>query len=196
MNRAALVLGGLGGLAALALLHDPARQAVTDTADELTDRWTMDLDAAILEHPNLRAFLMMIRAGEGTADANGYRRLFGGALFDDYADHPRTRVTRRAGAGTLTSTAAGAYQILAKTWDSYRAAWGLTDFSPPSQDAFAVGLIRQRGALADVLSGRFAEAIRKCAKEWASLPGSPYGQPTKTLAQARAVYEQHGGTYA
>jgi len=37
-----------------------------------------------------------------------------------------------------------------------------------------------------VKAGRFDAAVAKCAKEWASLPGSPYGQPVKTLDQARA----------
>jgi NAD-dependent dihydropyrimidine dehydrogenase PreA subunit len=47
----------------------------------------------------------------------------------------------------------------------------------------------------DVLAGRLGDAIAKCAREWASLPGSPYGQPTRTMAQARATYEQFGGAY-
>jgi hypothetical protein len=38
--------------------------------------------------------------------------------------------------------------------------------------------------------------VKKCALEWASLPTSPYGQPTVTMAQARAEYEQAGGHYA
>lgn len=163
-----------------------------DTLDELTDM-TETIDT---KHPNVRAFLAMIRAGEGTADPAGYSRLFGGAQFASFADHPRIAVTRTLAGKPLTSTAAGAYQFLARTWDECRAALNLPDFSPASQDAAAVYLIRRRGALSDVKAGRFNEAVRKCAKEWASLPGSPYGQPVKTLAQARKTYETNGGTYA
>jgi muramidase (phage lysozyme) len=145
-----------------------------------------------LSNPNCAAFLRMIRAGETSQDDDAYRMLFGGALFDGFEGHPNIKVTR----GALTSTAAGAYQFLQRTWDECVRALGLGDFSPASQDLAAVYLIKRRGALADVLAGRFDDAVRKCAREWASLPGSPYGQPTKTLAQARAVYEQFGGQYA
>jgi len=142
---------------------------------------------------NLQAFLRVIRAGEGTDDPQGWRRHYGGALFDgSLADHPRVAIK----AGRWTSTAAGAYQFLARTWDECRAALGLPDFAPVSQDLAAVYLIRRRGALPDVLAGRLATAIAKCNREWASLPGSPYGQPTRTLAQATATYTQAGGTLA
>lgn len=183
----------LAAVAALVALAVWQREAVADTFDEITDD---TMTTADLENANVRAFLAMIRAGEGTADANGYRRMFGGKLFDSYADHPRVKVSASLGGQVITSTAAGAYQFLSRTWDECAAALELTDFSPPSQDEAAVFLIRRRGALADVKAGNFEEAVRKCAKEWASLPGSPYGQPVKTLAQARATYEKAGGTYA
>jgi muramidase (phage lysozyme) len=44
-----------------------------------------------------------------------------------------------------------------------------------------------------VIAGNFQEAVRKCAREWASLPGSPYGQPMRTLAQALETYASYGG---
>lgn len=147
---------------------------------------------ALASSGNLRAFLAVIRAGEGTADADGYRRHYGGSHFDSYADHPRKVIT----AGRWTSSAAGAYQFLSRTWDECAKALALPDFSPASQDLAAVFLIRRRGGLADAMAGRLNEAIAKCAKEWASLPGSPYGQPTKTLAQAHATYSQAGGKLA
>lgn len=131
---------------------------------------------------NLRAFLAMIRVGEGTADSGGYHRLFGGRNFASLAVHPRIAVPF----GDTTSSAAGAYQILARTWDEIAGIYGLTDFSEVSQDIAAAGLIKRRGALADVLAGRFEAAILKCNREWASLPGSPYGQPTVTMSSALA----------
>ncbi len=131
----------------------------------------------------VRAFLSLIRVGEGTGDAGGYSRLFGGRQFDSYADHPRVPVAF----GNTYSTAAGAYQILARTWDEIAAQYSLLDFSPASQDLAAVALIKRRGALGDVLAGRYASAIEKCNKEWASLPGSPYGQPTLTLGRASTI---------
>ena len=142
---------------------------------------------------NLSAFLRVIREGEGTADDNGYRRQFGGKLFASYADHPRDPVTAVLGGKPITSTAAGAYQFLSRTWDECRAALNLPDFSPENQDRAAEYLIKRRGALDDVNAGRLEQAIAKCNREWASLPGSPYGQPTRTMAQARTTYQSFGG---
>ncbi|MDO9313409.1 MAG: glycoside hydrolase family 104 protein [Burkholderiaceae bacterium] len=151
-----------------------------------------DLRAA-LKNPNVTAFLHVIRVGEGTPDAEGYRRMFGGALFFGYADHPRSPQTAKSGSKPITSSAAGAYQFLSKTWDGLVKQWGFSDFSPPTQDEAAIALIVGRKALDDVMAGRIQSAIRKCADEWASLPGSPYGQPTKTLQQAISTYKQAGG---
>lgn len=148
--------------------------------------------AADVLNTNVQAFLRVIRHGEGTDDANGYRRLFGGGLFTGFADHPRITVKKSG----YTSTAAGAYQILSSTWDETKAYMGLVDFSPASQDKAAVGRIAARGALEDVKAGRFTDAVKKCAKEWASLPFSPYGQPTITIATAQGVYAANGGSFA
>jgi muramidase (phage lysozyme) len=149
--------------------------------------------AQALGNANVKAFLAVIRAGEGTADQDGYRRHFGGALFDSFADHPRKAITAGLGKNQYTSTAAGAYQHLSRTWAECKAALNLPDFSPASQDLAAVFLIDRRKALQDVLDGRIEDAIRKCAREWASLPTSPYGQPVKTMEQALATYAKAGG---
>lgn len=145
--------------------------------------------AIALNDRNVRAFLGVIRKGEGTGDAGGYTRLFGGGTFSSTADHPRITVRR----GGYVSTAAGAYQFLSSTWDETARIMRLPDFSASSQDLGAVGRIAARGALADVIAGRLEEAIRKCAKEWASLPFSPYGQPVLSMATARAVFASAGG---
>lgn len=156
---------------------------------------------------NLAAFLYAIRWAEGTANADGYRTLFGGSLFDSFADHPRIaqQFTNRAGR-TLWTTAAGAYQFMAisplpsggttrvNTWDRMQAKLGLPDFSPESQDAAAIELIREAGALDDVMAGRFAQAVEKVRGIWASLPGAGYDQPERPFTQLASVYEAAGGT--
>ncbi|WP_082492944.1 glycoside hydrolase family 104 protein [Acidovorax sp. Leaf160] len=149
-----------------------------------------------LTHGNVRAFLRMLRHGEGTAGEDGYRVMFGGGRFDSFADHPRQAITRKLGGNPITSTAAGAYQFLSRTWDGLVKQYGFADFSPKNQDLGAVALITGRKALDDVIAGRFEVAVRKCAREWASLPGSPYGQPVVTMARARQEYEDAGGTYS
>lgn len=140
------------------------------------------------------AFLAVIRAGEGTADELGYRRMFGGDLFDNgFKDHPRILNTRWTKNGPLASTAAGAYQFLSRTWDELVSKYGFEDFSPANQDQGAVGRIIFRDAIGEVIGGDFNAAVRKCSPEWASLPYSKYGQPKRTLAQALEVYAHHGG---
>ena len=142
---------------------------------------------------NVLAFLAVIRAGEGTSGPDGYRTLVGGGTFNSFEDHPDIAVRIKTKEGYITSTAAGAYQIIIRTWEEIESAIDLPDFSPDSQDQAAIWLIGQCGALADAQNGLLASAVEKCNRTWASLPGSPYGQPTRTLAQAQAVFEQAGG---
>lgn len=152
------------------------------------------LKADVLTNRNVQAMLAVIRRGEGTADADGYRRMFGGSMFSSYADHPRkSNCFTLKGGKRLCSTAAGAYQFLTSSWDETRLAMGLPDFSPASQDFAAVGRIAARGALDDVLAGRLALAMTKLSYEWASLPGSPYGQPVISAATAQSVFLAAGG---
>lgn len=149
-----------------------------------------------LSNSNVQAFLRMLRYGEGTASDDGYRVIFGGERFEDFADHPRRAITKRLGGSPITSTAAGAYQFLSRTWDGLVKQYGFADFSPKNQDLGAVALILGRRALDDVMAGRFEAAVAKCNREWASLPGSPYGQPVVTMEKAKQLYEEYGGTYA
>jgi len=144
---------------------------------------------------NRRAFLDMIAWAEGTAGHNGYRTMFGGGLFDSFADHPRRVFSFTNSRGDqLTTTAAGRYQFLARTWDSLSSKLGLSDFGPDNQDAAALELVRQRGALGDVDAGRLDAAIRKCAPIWASLPGAGYAQPERKIAQLESAFINAGGT--
>ena len=141
---------------------------------------------------NLKAFLVMIQYSEGTFGKGGYNKLYGGTKFIDLSTHPNIPITKWG----ITSTAAGAYQILNKTWLELQAKLGLPDFSPQSQDLAAIELIKRRHALEDVLAGRFALAIEKCRKEWASLPGAGYGQKENSLQNLLAVYKTAGGNAA
>lgn len=169
--------------------------SITITDPRETEFWPplpQPIDGTTMDR-NLAAFLAMIRTGEGTAGPNGYRTLFGGTLFDGFADHPRRFIRAKIGGVWITSSAAGAYQILSRTWDDIRRVVTLPDFSPASQDAAAIALIKRRRALEDVQQGRFDRAVDKCSKEWASLPGSPYGQPTLTASRALNVYLAAGG---
>lgn len=156
----------------------------------LKQKTSMDTNSRA--YKNLKAFLIMIQYSEGTFGKDGYRKLYGGGLFNDLSKHPDTKVTKWG----ITSTAAGAYQILSKTWNEIQSKLKLPDFSPLSQDKAAIELIRRRKALEDVMAGRFAQAIAKCKKEWASLPGAGYGQNEKNVKSLIAVYKIAGGNTA
>lgn len=147
--------------------------------------------SALLDNQNLRAFMMLIRKGEGTLGDNGYRTIVGGGLFESFADHPRQRIW--IDRYKIHSTAAGAYQFLSRTWDECARALDLPDFSPRAQDVACVFLIRRRKALQAVLDGDISRAIDLCRLEWASLPGAPYGQRTLSHAAALAFYVAQGG---
>lgn len=174
-----------------------ARQYTDDAANALpfpSDQ--QNQGAGMNADQNVASFLRTIRYAEGTAGPDGYRTLFGGEFFDSFADHPRKVITRKLGASVISSSAAGAYQILEKTWDDLQATMQLPDFSPDSQDAAALFLITRRGALADIRAGNFTSAIAKLNREWASLPGSPYGQPTKSMDKLASFYTGQGGEIA
>ncbi len=146
---------------------------------------------------NVLAFLDMLAWSEGTDHPNqrsendGYDVIVGGALFSDYADHPRRLIDLpRLG---IKSTAAGRYQLLSRYWDAYRKQLGLRDFGPISQDKVALQQVRERRALADIQAGRIEQAIAKCRNIWASLPGAGYGQREHRLDALLATYRKAGG---
>ena len=160
--------------------------------DSLHGFFKMNLEN-YLKNTNVQAFLRVIREGETNQTENAYRTIVGGNLFDSFDQHPNVLVYLPK--LDLSSTAAGAYQFLNRTWKGLVDKYKFKDFKPHTQDLGAIGLIIGRGALDDVIEGRFEQALKKCNKEWASLPGSPYGQGTISLERAKAVYEAYGGSY-
>ena len=149
-------------------------------------------------NPNYAAFLDLIAWSEiGTAllanSDNGYNVLVGSTpenpmLFSTYDDHPRILNHQ------LNSRAAGRYQILARYYDSYKKLLNLPDFSPASQDAIALQMMKERHALPLLEAGNIRAAIVCCATIWASFPANSYGQPTHSLADLEQNYQYYGGT--
>ena len=154
---------------------------------------------------NRKAILNVIAFCEGTSTSamtknDGYDVIVTGInevgeIFTDYSDHPfaKGRPAKIVNKKGLKSTASGRYQQIYKYWPAYKKQMGLTDFSPATQDKLAIQLIRERGALGDVDSGDVKAFAEKCCNIWASLPGSPYGQPTKSLSQIIAKFSEFGG---
>jgi muramidase (phage lysozyme) len=136
------------------------------------------------------AFLSTIAYAEGTGEIYNYT--FGFQTFSSYADHPRRLVCNNG----YCSDAAGRYQFLSTTWDAVDSALGLPDFSPSSQDLGALYLIRNRGVYnLDAIDtySEFSSAIYALNREWASLPGSPYGQPTHSMGSLWTEYRRQLG---
>jgi muramidase (phage lysozyme) len=168
---------------------------------------TLDQLRDALNLRNVQAFLRIIRAGE-THETNdeAYAALYGwrpgnGRTFTDFTDHPRQAFRSPWG----WTSAAGAYQAMCAvpgkvktdTWGDFARWCASIDYRPLfgqlDQDLFAVWCIHRRGALDDVIAGRVEAAIAKCAREWASLPLSPYGQPTLSMARALEVWRRWAG---
>jgi lysozyme len=169
---------------------------------------------------NVRAFLEAIAKCEGTTQgADPYRVCYAfknvidgrdgiSGTYDDWVDHPSVtgewkgeklsdKLCSAAGLGPgCVSTAAGKYQITRTTWDLLKRKLKLKDFSPASQDAAAIELLRECGALPLVEVGNVAGAVTKARRIWASLPGAGYKQPERSLAWVQSQYQQAGGVIA
>lgn len=156
--------------------------------------YTASGNTASAENANILAFLDMIAYAEGTSGERGYLTMFGYRYAESYADHPRQVFSFTNSKGQqLRTSAAGRYQFLASTWDELKRKLNLQDFSPASQDAAAIELIRQRGALNDVKAGRIVQAVDKVRSIWASLPGAGYSQPERSIQSLLAAYTSAGG---
>lgn len=162
-----------------------------------------------LQDANVNAFLALLRGpfeGGGRYDLL-YHTPHSDPLYDpanpltfsDFSTHPNVHIPftdPRTGKPNY-STAAGAYQILYRTWKGLTMVPGAPqDFSPASQDWFAVALLKGCGALAPLMAGDVETAIRLASPVWASLPYSTSKQANHSYAQAVALYRQYGGTVA
>jgi len=145
--------------------------------------------------PEVRALLDTIAFAEGTHDDLGYRTLFTFETFRSFRDHPRRVRCASYHGYRLCSDAAGRYQMISSTFDSVAKRLQLNDFSPQSQDRAAVELIRWRGGLGKIERGDFDGAIAAIRREWASLPGSGYGQPQTSWQELRTIYQQRLNYY-
>lgn len=138
---------------------------------------------SLLSEPNVQRALNTIKAAEGTTRyANPYAAGFGGRTLQSLDKHPNTSASFRDKSGQRgKTTAAGAYQFLGGTWNEMKNALGLKDFSQKNQDIAAIGLLDRAGALGHVMTGNVKGFVDSAKGTWASFPGSPYNQPTKSM---------------
>jgi muramidase (phage lysozyme) len=150
-----------------------------------------------LDDPRVQAFLAMIRDAEGTSKGADPYRVYGGSHKNqlESLDKPTFHKWgfKQTDGKNNSSTATGAYQFLERTWKDEAKKLGLKDFSPESQDLAAVSLLSQNGALKEILSGDFNKAVAKSNRTWASLPGSPYSQKTRSTEFVNSSIQRHLG---
>ncbi len=133
-----------------------------------------------LQLPQIRAALDTIAWAEG---GKSYNTLYGSGTFTG-SQHPNRAIT----AGGYTSTAAGRYQFLYRTWLGIKTKLGLADFSPRNQDIAALELIDERGQLGKLLNGDFEGMMRGLGCAWAALPYATCGQRMRPLADTMNYY--------
>jgi len=147
-----------------------------------------DYYQSLLGNPNVQAALNTIAYAEGLSKVKDpYSTLVGYGTFADQSKHPGIAVQTGYG----RSTAAGKYQALKGTWNEVAKAVGIPDFTPTSQDVFAVARLDQRGALKDVLDGNLKGWTDKARNEWASLPTSELGQGRRSQSQIEKAYKAY-----
>ena len=141
--------------------------------------------------PRLSAFLATIRWAEtGTSEPESYHKLVFNGTFNNFSTHPLKKQCAPINGKNVCSTAAGAYQMLDKSWYDLQPKLNLKDFSPASQDKMAIEYIRRNNALSDIEAGRFDTAVCKVGRVWASLICNSYNQNPKSIVQLRTYYQQ------
>lgn len=135
----------------------------TEAANNVSDNGSAIASQNI--SPRIRAFLTVISWAEGTDGVDGYKTHFGYEKFEDFSDHPR----KVKSADGHHSDAAGKYQAMSFTWDRIAKKIGLKDFSPASQDKFAIELLKECSAYDLIMAGNIEAAIIAASPTWASL---------------------------
>jgi len=190
---------------------DGISNAMQDLSTEVTNMQSTSYQLQSLDaNANAMALLEAIKRSEGTKEAGEYACLYGSTpgaprTFASFDDHPRI-AQRISASDPRWTTAAGAYQFMAispipgggsthvDTWDRLKAKLSLPDFSPASQDAAALELLRECGALGRLAVGDLSGAVSRAKGIWASLPGANYaGQGMRSMAQIAQWYGDAGG---
>jgi len=189
LNMKLLALGLPAALliAGCTVPSEEAAEDVDSTEAELSAPTCAASIAASAVPKKHKAMLDTIAFTEGTAGScgqDGYNTGYAYRCFSSCSRHPNIATT----AGGWTSTAAGRYQFLTRTWNPL----GYPSFSPKYQDMGAMKLVSRRGVSLPttraLTATEFSNAMKKLSYEWASLPFSPYGQPTVSLSRTRAKY--------
>jgi muramidase (phage lysozyme) len=148
-----------------------------------------------LKDPEVQRLLHAIRQAEFNSrslvdkyESEAYWLGYGFVRLDTLEDHPALLN------GSNRQQYSGAYQIGRNSWLRAKNAMGLTNFSPHSQDLYAVWIIDKRGQLDNVMSGNWEKALPQLSREWASIPMGK-GMKNYHWPQPYADYEILKGHY-
>lgn len=156
-----------------------------------------------------KAFIATVREAEGTAGAQGYNTVYGGAvvpqltemtlqeLYDASKLGGTNRLPQRLGGGVIpyakdkyNSSASGAAQLMPDTLkglvESGKFSWD-QKFSPETQNSIILALARQGGVNIENID---ANQLRKANNIWAGL-GPRYGQTKRTIDQSLKMYQEN-----
>jgi muramidase (phage lysozyme) len=145
---------------------------------------------------NVKAFLKLLRYAENKPrdDDGVYYVLYGGKkTFTDTSVHPvKKRIDR--GEKPPENSPAGAYQIVYGSWveaNKKKAESGVSDFTPESQDNYAIWKLHSRKAYKYVEAGDIESAITKTTlpHEWSSLPGGV--DQHLTMSEVKERFEKY-----
>lgn len=146
---------------------------------------------------NIQAAIAVVRSTEGTSAEDGYNYMFTSSpnndvRFTDMSTHPNIKHN----ANGYVSDAAGAFQIMYKTFTWLCDTYGFLDFSEHTQNLMFCAILDGIGCLTAVCNGLILseKIMEKLSGQWASLPYSKYGQPTHSIADVRATYLGAGGS--
>jgi len=160
-------------------------KSIGDAAVKIGIPWERPKKNKCVCEERIRAFMRMLRVGEGTPTEDGYTTAFGGKKITDLSKHPEEDYGG--------SSAAGAYQIMRYTywwlngqklngkekagvyeeWHDYIKKYNIPDYRQESQDKLCIIIMKyKRPGLLDLIKkGEIEKAIRSIASyEWASLP--------------------------
>lgn len=146
---------------------------------------------ALGRDPRVAAFKPVIAFGESNLTDRAYRLRYPNTYFTDLSKHPKVFVPLPDG---KKSSAAGKYQITWTTYNDVAPKYGLTDFSPETQELICTALIAQCGALQLLLTGDVAGAIAAARLTWTSLPGAAENfRKTWNMQAALDMYHHYLG---
>lgn len=170
------VYGGTGGVT-----ETPSNPTSTDPNISTSTATRKDLQR-LLNNKNISIFLDLITYTEGTEE-------FGHRMYNVlYGDRPKIgsiknldrhpNIAKRISSrDSRTTTAAGAYQFLFRTWESYRKKYGFENFGPDCQRMAAIAEMgNAKGVIKSVLNGQWVDAMRQASGKWVSLPGTKQKQ--------------------